>query len=121
DAARRKVVLFGGYCCNTVYYDDTWVWDGTSWSQEQPPMSPGPRTRASMAYDAARREVVLFGGFWDDQLNDTWVWDGSTWTLRSPPTSPSPREFATMAYDAARRKVVLFGGNDDNGGFRDTW
>ncbi len=39
DAARGRVVLFGGTSLiypNIVYLSDTWEWDGTTWSQRTP-------------------------------------------------------------------------------------
>jgi len=102
-------VLFGGFKGAGV--GDTWVWDGSTWTQQHPATSPSARWGAAMAYDAATGNVVLFGGG-DSQHNfgDTWVWDGSTWTKQSPATSPSARWGAAMAYDAATGNVVLFGG-----------
>jgi hypothetical protein len=117
DAARQRVVLFGG-----SGLPDTWEWDGSTWSQRSPVTSPSARYGYAMAYDAARQRVVLFGGH---RLSDTWEWDGSTWSQRSPVTSPSARYGYAMAYDAARQRVVLFGGYDSstNGqlSLSDTW
>jgi hypothetical protein len=27
------VVLFGGWDGDSTFYDDTWLWDGTEWTQ----------------------------------------------------------------------------------------
>jgi len=125
DAARGQVVLFGGYDAGLdVELNDTWVWDGTNWTQKSPANSPSPRSSHAMAYDAARGQVVLFGGWGRyGPLNDTWVWDGTTWTQKSPANSPPSRDVHAMAYDAARGQVVLFGGHDGNqpGRLNDTW
>jgi hypothetical protein len=121
DAARGQVVLFGGYGNGgPPQLNETWVWDGTNWTQKSPASSPPPRYGHAMAYDAARGQVVLFGGVC---YNDTWVWDGTNWTQQSPGSSPPPRNRYAMAYDAARGQVVLFGGNHDcEGTVRgDTW
>ncbi len=101
---------------------DTWVWDGTNWTEKTPVNSPSAREGATMAYDAAHGQVVLFGG--DDAagyLNDTWVWDGTNWTEETPTASPSGRDFSVTAYDAAHGQVVLFGGDDAAGYLNDTW
>jgi hypothetical protein len=115
DAARGEIVLFGGSPGDGVTWatDQTWVWNGVSWTQRFPTRRPPPRSIATMAYDQARGEVVLFGGwsFPSPAYNDTWVWDGSNWTERSPTHRPSERIGHAMAYDAVRRQVVLFGGN----------
>ncbi|MEW6208779.1 MAG: kelch repeat-containing protein [Acidobacteriota bacterium] len=128
DAARQKVVLFGG-TGNGVIFSDTWVWDGTTWTQETPPTSPPTRSDYAMAYDAARQQVLLFGGYTGDSgnpgSNETWVWDGTTWTQKFPSSSPEPRLASSMAYDVVRQQILLFGGVDPNVGsglvLGDTW
>jgi hypothetical protein len=32
DPARGRVVMYGGFTYPDVYYTDTWVWDGVTWS-----------------------------------------------------------------------------------------
>ncbi len=121
DAARQRVVLFGGSSNGTVL-NDTWEWDGTNWTRMTPAVSPPARRDHAMVYDAARQRVVLFGGIVSSMnyLNDTWEWDGITWTQRFPANSPSARYDHEMAYDAARQRIVLYGGS--GGGFKtDTW
>ena len=59
-----KMVLFGGDVISPstqdwLSVDETWVWDGTDWTQQQPSQSPPPRSFAAMA---AAGKVVLFGG-----------------------------------------------------------
>jgi Kelch motif len=126
DAATGTVVLFGG-CCRPdtvgIPFDDTWTWNGTTWTEQSPATSPPARLDAAMAYDAATGTVVLFGG--DNKhgyLGDTWTWNGTTWTEQSPATSPPARSGAAMAYDAATGTVVLFGGYSTTSGYlSDTW
>ena len=112
DAAREQVVLFGGVDCSLGNeFNDTWVWDGTTWTQRFPATSPPARTNIRLAYDAQRGKVVLFGGRGDTaELNDTWTWDGTTWTEQHPSTVPPVRDTAGVAYDAQRGEVVMFGG-----------
>jgi hypothetical protein len=63
DAARQQVVLFAGLDSDQlVRLDDTWTWDGSTWTRQAPPYRPSNRYRHAMAYDAGRRQVVLFGG-----------------------------------------------------------
>ena len=116
DTARGRVVLFGGY--NGNYLDDTWEWDGTTWTQRAT-SGPSPRMHPAMAYDTARGRVVLFGGSNGNYLGDTWEWDGTTWTQRAT-SGPASRYGHAMAYDTARGWVVLFGGYNGNY-LGDTW
>ena len=104
--ARSRVLLFGGNRGQggpRNARNDTWIWNGTAWSQLSPPSKPqgGP---ARMAYDEARRQVVLF------EFDGTWTWDGTTWTQQHPSETPEWKNFMAMAYDGARERVVLFGG-----------
>ena len=125
DAARNRVVLFGGNAFNTFpihYLDETWEYDGATWVQVQTAVAPSPRNCCSLAYDAARARTVLFGGGGDGGvvMGDTWDYDGSQWVLRAPATAPPARLGAGLAYDGARARTVMFGGFG-SALFNDTW
>jgi cysteine-rich repeat protein len=124
DAARGRVVLFGGDALG--FSNETWEYDGTSWNERTPSGKNPPARRApAMAYDARRGRVVLFGGIPNGggQLDDTWEWDGQNWIDVTPATgSPPARHTFAMTYDAVRGRVVLFGGFvDGSGDLDDTW
>ena len=114
--------MFGGLA--DVNPNNTWTYDGTTWTLQSPAVQPLLVYAASAAFDPGLQGVVLFGGGSGgvDQ-NTTWLWDqvGATWTLLSTPHSPPAREGAGMTYDDALHHVVLFGGQDNNGYFNDTW
>ena len=124
DVVRQEVVMFGGWDrVGGGPTNDTWVWDGTDWTQKQPPNSPPNRGAFGMAYDETRRVVVVFAGLPDTYrtLGDMWIWDGTTWTQERPTTSPSARR-STMAYDVSRQRAVLMGGGTNAGSlWADTW
>lgn len=129
DAARQRIVLFGGYggdfananpatCVQCPQFlGDVWDWSGSTWTQHTVSVAPGPRSFAAMAYDTARQRVLLFGG-WTGNLYplDTWEWDGTGWLQRSPAASPDASggyaPLFAMAYDEARQRMVMFGGSD---------
>jgi hypothetical protein len=120
DAVRGEVVLYGGFYGST-YFDDTWVYDGVTWTQRFPSQGPGQRRRHAMAYDAARGRVVLFGGRTPaGRADDTWEWDGNDWVQRDVSPRPGARESHVMAYDSVRQRVVLFGGQSAFGSSQ-TW
>lgn len=123
DAARDRVVLFGGFDGKT--YGDTWEWDGFTWTKKTPSSSPSPRRYCAVAYHGATRRVVLFGGntgqLGSPVYGQTWEWDGRNWTLARPATSPPARWGAAAAYDSTRRLVVMFGGVGKTGTLADTW
>jgi hypothetical protein len=115
DAARQRVVLFGGSNGTANAFADTWEWDGTTWLQLNLASPVPDRSLFAMAYDSSRQRVVLFGGLSDYFLtglaDDTLEWDGTTWAPRLPVTSPTPGP-ATMAYDEARQRMTLVTGGD---------
>ena len=115
DADSGQLILFGGETgTNSGLLNDTWMWNGTIWTQLAPATSPPARYDAAMAYDPATRQLVLFGGFGaadnSDDLNDTWTWNGTTWKKATPANSPPVRVTAGLAYDPANAGLVLFGG-----------
>ena len=131
DTAQHDVILFGGLTCPTpcTYFyqtydlNDTWSWNGTSWVQQLPALSPPTRAAAALVDDPARQGVVLFGGANDrdgdpytfESRADTWSWDGITWTEDKPSVSPPGRVLGNLAYDAANGALLLFGGQSQDG------
>ena len=128
DAATGTFVLFGGQLTTSTNRsdpNDTWIWDGKTWTQVFPPISPPARRfdNQGMAYDPRSATVILFGGITGSNtvLGDTWTWNGKTKTWTSHPvTGPSPRR-APLVYADATGGVILFGGDDAKKAFRDTW
>jgi hypothetical protein len=108
DTARGKLVLFGG--ATPTQADDTWEWDGASWTQVFPAVSPPARFNHAMAYDSTRHVVVMTGGFGAIRFSDTWEYDGVTWTERTGIASYGARSSHAMAFDASRDRMVVFGG-----------
>ena len=112
DPVRQQIVMFGGYSPSSPYQlNDTWVWNGTDWTQLQPAHSPPIRANAAAVFDTVNQVVVMFGGTnYQGELNDTWVWNGTDWTQKFPLTSPPARDSQAMAYDPVRQQTVMFGG-----------
>jgi hypothetical protein len=115
DAATKTVILFAGFH-GTGYWDDTWSWNGTTWTQLSPAHSPGIDAVARQAaYDTASNQLLLFGGDAGHNtfLNTIWTWTGTDWTQLSPATSPPPRAYGAMTFDSATGQVVLFSGSEN--------
>lgn len=130
DSARNVTVLFGGCLVSgcASLGNDTWEWDGTTWTQRNPANPPSARYWHALAYDSQRQRVVLFGGFDNaDLLGDTWEWDGATWTQRCgpdpfpTPCAPPGRREHTLVYDSQAHMTLLFGGYGEAGYLNDTW
>jgi hypothetical protein len=114
DAAHNQTVLFGGHSPSTgLDLDETWLWNGISWTPVNPPTRPSARQGAAMACDYRRGVVVLFGGRVVNigtDLNDTWEWNGTSWQLRALPSSPPARTYAKMAFDPVNGSVLMHSG-----------
>ena len=121
DTGRGRVVRYGGGDAPGVAYQETWEFDGQSWSLVST-QGPSARRSPSMSFDSRRGVTVLFGGQAPagQHLNDTWEWNGSTWTEVSA-GGPSPRFGATMVFDDGAGEMLLFGGANLNTNFNDLW
>ena len=86
DETNSQIVAVGG---SGVF--ETWVWDGTTWTQKFPATQPPARDSFGLAYDGAIGKVVLFGGENGSDLNDTWLWTAAParGLRRFPLTSPA--------------------------------
>jgi hypothetical protein len=122
DPATHQMLLFGGSKGpdNRPLFDDTWTWNGTTWTQLHPAASPPSVKQTDMFYDVALSEIVVFGGNAYPYTNQTWAWNGTTWIRLHPATSPSPRDTDSLVYQPAARTAILYGGFN---GVRlsDTW
>ena len=115
DAARKRVVLFGGRTGNgKTDLNDTWIFKDGDWTQLNTPAAPPARVLAGAVYDPLRDRVVLFGGATISAdaktvtaFHDTWELDGTTWrqVLADGPAVDKP----IMAWDAARANILMLG------------
>ena len=121
DSGRQRVVMRGGGIHPSLPpFDDTWEYDGTTWTSVAA-AGPSARTAPAMTYDRARGHTLLFGGGdWNPYFGETWTYDGATWTELMPTMTPSNRQSARMVYDSARSVAMLFGG-DDGTALNDLW
>ncbi len=137
-------ILFGGYGQEAVspyayvFYQDTWLLSGTTWTQVVSNTSctastcPSPRAGAMIAslgtsgvllyggYDY----VITFGGPVPRSHGDTWLFSHGHWSniTATAGTAPPARFDASMAYDSQDNLVLLFGGEEVSGTtLGDTW
>lgn len=130
DPARRVVVLFGGFGSTGAGLGDTWEWDGKTWMQRTPTMSPSVRGDHKMVWDDAAARLLLYGGCPASSStpaacnSELWSFDpmgAGTWTLLSVPGGPALRRRFAMTYDTRRSSIILFGGQGTTAYFNDTW
>ncbi len=122
DPSAKNIVLFGGY--DGTYMNDTWIYNGVTWTQLNPVTSPSPRCASAISYDSVSGKMVMFGGFNGSQyLGDTWVWDGvaQTWTQANPATLPTAVTLPMMYTDPINGHAGMVGGFDGNFFHNETW
>ena len=123
DPAIGRIVLFGGGDGSwPPSMDDTWLFDGTSWSPG--PAAPAgltPREGAGLAYDPGTRRMVLLGGSGLDARADTWLFDGASWSPGPGLPAGAARERLRLAFDPTLGGDVLFGGIGPGAATNRTW
>lgn len=125
DGSIGNLVMHGGLVLSpNPILDETWSFNGTTWTQLQPATVPPPRWGHTLVRDTRRNRLLMFGGrsptFYQDN-NETWTWNGTDWSRLSTPTSPPVRHNHGMVFDHQRDRMVLFGGVDGLGARNDTW
>jgi hypothetical protein len=116
DATLKKTVLFGGF--NEVnYLDETWLWDGTTWTQVKKNLPPS-RSHTAMWFDPVMKKTVIYGGIGQrstndriERFSDMWSFDGTGWSeMKSVTVTPGQRYGAQVAVNPQSNTVWLFGG-----------
>jgi hypothetical protein len=121
DASAPALLLYSGD--GEDFFDDTWEWNGTSWTQRSVPQPDtadgGSMGRSMHAMAQLGNQVVLYGGTANPgqvDLADTWTWNGIAWT-QLPIAGPPARNGHAMA--TLGDKIVMYGGC--TGPLTDTW
>lgn len=104
DRTRDRCVLFGGnfgygHPMPSGYQNDTWEWNGSTWTRMQPVHVPPAVEAPSLWYDAASGMCMLWA-------NGLWSWNGVDWQAQPAPALPAP--IATVAFDPSREVLVCF-------------
>lgn len=104
----NATLLFGGQDSAGQPLGETWLWDGTNWTQQTTVPSPTNRAYPAMAPDPSGG-LLLFGGIGLAVNQDQWHWDGLTWTQVVQPVMPGALSPVEAGYDPLRNKTLLFG------------
>jgi hypothetical protein len=114
DTGRQKVLLHGGRW-DDGGYNDTWVFDGITWSQIAVSTLPETRSYHALAYDRQRDALVLYGGRVSGPDGpvpawDTWTYSGGAWTEDPGAGAPTASSEFGLAFSEAIGGLVGFSG-----------
>jgi hypothetical protein len=71
DPANGTMLIFGGVD-NSVQLNDTWMFEGGTWKELHPDLTPAPRDAHIMFFDPTRNSFILYGGISTYTLDDMW-------------------------------------------------
>jgi hypothetical protein len=116
DPEEHAVILFGGLVIGETQLStlsDTWSWDGSRWTELNPPASPPGLSGALLGYDPATKRLVLTGGDTANAegklagMDGTWTWDGSAWSSQAGGGLPASDVPSDLATDDATGQLIL--------------
>jgi hypothetical protein len=138
DSVTNTLIIFGGYDCQTTYYNDVWVLKNAndvstlpSWTHLSPTGTiPSERESSSAVYDSATNTLIVFGG--DDGVNqygDIWLLSNANgtggtpaWTeLTASNHGPSARSGHTAIYDSVNNRMTVYAGYNGEHILSDVW
>lgn len=98
DPLTRLVMVYGGRLAPGQVVNDTWGWDGKTWTEldngtGNPPAGEG----GAMAWDDALAEMVLVFA------DETWIWAGRHWSRLS---AADPNGPGLMGFDPVSKALV---------------
>jgi hypothetical protein len=156
DPTSTQVVLFGGGISTNpavnpsgaatlttalitqTVENDTWIFNGSSWTQQTTANKPTGRSNQGMVWDSGASDVVMFGGgggglSTNDPItgvsvnvsggtdfpfvNDLWTFNGTNWL----PQTPTARYGHNFVYDSANSTSWLMAGWNEGVRYGDVW
>jgi N-acetylneuraminic acid mutarotase len=116
-----RIYMYGGARIDQLTgsldtFDDTWAFDGTTWTLLSPELWPTSRFDHAMA--TLGDKIILFGGLTPSAgFADTWLWDGKAWTGYATPNGPVAQ--GGVAMTTMGDAVMMLGLS--SGGFSTLW
>ena len=126
DPSSGTILVFGGIdSVSTQHFlDESWSWDGTTWTQLAPSKSPPARAQARLLTLASTREVLLMGGqgVCGSHCPGLWAWSDGNWALLPVSGGPTFSDNIAAAFDPSLRAIVaVASGSLVSGAGPDTW
>jgi hypothetical protein len=112
DAARQQTILFGGYVDRQNVFDETWAYNGTSWTLLNPATKPCSASTWRSAMTRTGSASCMYGGSDKNGVSaERHVGVGRhELDADRDRCQPAARYRYGFVYDSARKKVVLYGG-----------
>ena len=124
DPSSGDVVVFGGdtFAFPAGPTNQTWRYDGATWTNANPATSPPASVGVSLVYDSNRAVFVTYGSlstsfFGGPSADRTWEYDPLTnaWSENVLlTTTPGGLGLYGMSFDSVVGRTVLYGGLPDN-------
>jgi hypothetical protein len=138
DSGTNTLIIFGGYDCNSTYYNDVWILNDAnaqvgqpSWTRLSPTgTKPSARESSSAVYDPTSNSLIVYGGdSGGEPLGDIWILSNANgsggtpaWSQLSPSNSgPVARSGQTATYDSQNNVMTIYGGYDGTSVLGDVW
>ncbi|MHA2107606.1 MAG: Kelch repeat-containing protein [Candidatus Hodarchaeales archaeon] len=119
DSMNQKIVLFGGFGGESLYYlGDLWIYDvnDNTWTEMESNSRPPPSYGHCMVYDSSYDQGILFGGrTLSGVRNDLWIYNygNNSWKLQEQLVKPDTRYWHTMVYDSGYHRLLVCGGRQN--------
>jgi hypothetical protein len=123
----ETLMAVGGVCSvSQSFLDQTWEWNGTTWTEIKTGNSINRGTGLAVAYDSLRHYALIYGG--TDMLqtkprSTTQIYGAKNWRFAFTAVRPTPRSLFSLAGDPVNKAVWLMGGlNEYSAGYEtDFW
>lgn len=121
----NKILLTGGSCTTSSVAEETWEWDGTTWTKvDTHGTEPNRVFGHVLGYDVARNVVVVYGGTVAFGLprSTTYLYGSTIWLASDQNGfAPGPRSLFAFTTDPVNNAVWLLGGTADDEIRDDLW
>ncbi len=116
----QRILFVGGGCATGGIVNETWEWDGETWTRVEVKAGPGDITGQALVYDPTERAAVLFGGFDFAVRSITYLYSDGVWKASFEQFDPGPRsQFVLQSVPGAG--LFLYGGANDTTSYSDFW
>lgn len=116
-----SVLVYGGTCLPAGVSNDTWIWDGTDWTELDLERTASSKFGYGLAYDPKRNHTVIYGGSGLSESNVTYRLSGNRWIELVGDYEPGPRTQFVFQPSLNGDGLWLYGGQSSNDFLEDMW